>query len=151
MSCLPHRCRRGGTPVNTGTQTQGWGIIPTWFGAQPSTACLTGSTPGNCTKYFTITINPANANAQGVAEATAAINSAQSLNTCCIVIYKNIENYVTATDGTAVRAFLSGWATQLHNSGYQAAVYGNPGPAATDFSKDTPALDDAWLAKSNKQ
>jgi hypothetical protein len=80
------------------------------------------------------------------------MQSAQNLSAsggtiCCVVIYKDIENYVVGTDGKAVQAFLSGWATTLHASGYQAAVYGNPGPASTNFSKVSPALDDVQIAK----
>jgi len=141
-------------------QGQGWGIIPTWVGAQPSTACSGGTgTPGNCKKYYNTQISPdtATAYAQGGDEASAAMAAAELLNICCAVIYKDIENYVTATDGAAVEAFLSGWVTTLQVAGYQTGVYGNSsstpnsGPAVLNFSKVTPAIGNAWIAWSNKQ
>ncbi len=145
----------------TEIQTQGWGIIPIWFGAQPSSACypVTGgdNKPGECTKSFTTQIALATANAQGVVEATAAMASAQNLGICCIVIYKDFEDYVTGTDGKAVQDFLSGWNTTLQASGYKAGAYGNSGaankasPAVTNFTKATPALDDVWITWSNTQ
>jgi hypothetical protein len=144
-------------------QTQGWGIIPTWFGAQPPTACLTGTKPGSCTTYFSTVIsgNASTAFTQGVNEANAAINSLTApgptgVNLSGTIIYKNIENYVTGTtgDSAAVKAFLSGWSTTLHARtplAYLAGVYGNPAPASTDFAKVTPPLDDGWIASSNKK
>jgi len=144
----------------SGIQKQGWGIIPTWFGAQPSTACAPGKvqTPGSCSNYFA-TVIPSTASAastKGVAEANAAIHSLTApgptgINLKGTIIYKNIENYVTGTNGdsTAVQAFLSGWSNTLHAAGYLAGVYGNPSPASTDFAKVTPVLDDAWIAKTS--
>jgi photosystem II stability/assembly factor-like uncharacterized protein len=82
-------------------QTQGWGIIPTWFGAQPSTACAPGAitTPGKCTNYFTTTINPATANADGAAEANTAIAAMTNpgplgLNFTGPIIYKNSARHI---------------------------------------------------------
>jgi hypothetical protein len=147
----------------TAIQTQGWGIWPIWVGAQPSTSCSGGAgIPGNCKKYNTTKIDPATANATGIAEANAAMQSAQGLSSaggtiCCIIIYKDIENYVVGTDGPAVVAYLNGWTTTLKAAGYKAGVYGNSGnagttnPAVTNFTQVTPAIDDVWITWSNKQ
>ncbi len=142
-------------------QTQGWGLIPTWFGAQPSTACYVGTTPGNCTKYFSVVIGVSstcsNAYNCGVSEANAAILSMGAPGPTGLalsgpIIYKNIENYITGgNDSAAVKAFLGGWATTLQAAGYLAGVYGNPTPASSDFAVVTPLPDDVWIARSNKQ
>jgi hypothetical protein len=50
--------------------------------------------------------------------------------------------------GTAVQAFIGGWSSELHLSGYLAGAYGNPKPAQTDFANAGTIPDDVWIAKT---
>jgi len=98
----------------------------------------------------------------GTNEAKAAVSAANTLSVATPIIYKDIENYYgptlctpaqQAAAGAAVKAFLSGWDTQLHSTAdgsgyYLAGVYGNPKPAQNDFSMAAPIPDDVWIAKT---
>lgn len=132
---------------------QGWGIMPLWFGLQSSCACYVSK--GQCVAFTNqINNNTTQAAAQGVAEAKAAINSAQTLGVSPAIIYKDIENYYTSVCNSsqqsaaalAVRAYVGGWDQQMHTVGL-AGVYGNPAPASQDFTKASPIPDDVWVAK----
>jgi photosystem II stability/assembly factor-like uncharacterized protein len=127
-------------------QGQGWGIVPLWFGLQSACACRTQNP---CVPFtYQFSTNTSQAKTDGINEATAAISSAQKLGLSPTIIYHDIENYTPdgSTCSLPVQAFLSGWDQQMQTVG-KAGVYGNPAPAAQDFSKATPIPDDVWVAK----
>lgn len=145
---LPGSPNRGTDPnLNaawvTTIQGQGWGLIPIWFGLQA---------PCNTQSLTQFSSDPATAQTQGAQEADNAAAAAAALGVSGTIVYKDIENYTP--DGgqcsSAVRAFLTGWVSEMHTDGYQAGVYGNPSPAETDFSQVTPLPDDAWIAKAGQ-
>lgn len=127
----------------TAIQAQGWGLIPIWFGLQAP--CNTDPLAPN-----KISSDPAVAQTQGAQEADNATTAAAAFGLGGTIIYKDIENYTP--DGgqcsSAVRAFLTGWVSEMHAKGYQAGVYGNPSPAQMDFSQVSPSPDDAWITKT---
>lgn len=127
---------------------QGWGIMPLWFGLQSACSCYVDKT-GNCVPFtYQISTNLTQAKTQGINEATAANNAAKNLGLSPSIIYKDIENYTPdgSTCSLPVQAFLSGWDQQMDTVG-KAGVYGNPPPAAKDFSKASPIPDDVWIAR----
>ncbi len=127
-------------------QGQGWGIMPLWFGLQSACACRTQNP---CVPFtYQFSTNTSQAKTDGVNEAKAAISSAQKLGLSPTIIYHDIENYTPdgSTCSLPVQAFLSGWDQQMQTVG-KAGVYGNPAPAAQDFSSATPIPDDVWIAK----
>jgi hypothetical protein len=131
-------------------QTQGWGLIPIWFGLQ--SACVQNA---KITKFFSS--DPTQAKKDGIAEADAAVTAAEALNIGAVIIYKDIENYTatsSSTCGAAVIAFLNGWTVEIHQrlgGESKAGVYGNPLPARDDFSRVQPPLDDIWISKWDKR
>jgi hypothetical protein len=126
-----------------GAQRLGWGLIPTWFGLQSS--CIIGQP--NVTQYFGV--NGADPSTQGAEEADQAIAAAQRLGLATTIVYHDIENYtVNSSCSPVVEAFVDGWDTEMGLQGYQAGVYGNPLPAANDFSKASTIPNDVWIAKT---
>jgi photosystem II stability/assembly factor-like uncharacterized protein len=129
-------------------QGQGWGIMPIWFGLQSACSCYVNST-GQCVPFtYQISTNTTQAKTDGINEAKAAISAAQNLGLNPTIIFHDIENYTPdgSTCSLPVQAFLGGWDQQMHTVGL-AGVYGNPAPAAKDFSKASPIPDDVWIAK----
>ncbi len=136
---------------------QGWGLIPAWVGLQSPCACYkTNTSTGKCTQAYP-SVFSSNPGQDGKNEALAAVSAANALGVTTPIIYKDIENYYgptlcTATQqaaaGAAVQAFVSGWDSQLHTSGYLAGVYGNPKPAQNDFSQAATIPDDVWITKT---
>jgi photosystem II stability/assembly factor-like uncharacterized protein len=128
----------------TAVQKQGWGIIPIWFGVQSPCSCYVDQT-GQCVPFtYQFSSNPTQ---DGTNEAIAAVLSAQKLGLNPTIIYKNIEYYTPSPKcSPAVTQFLNGWDKQMQMVG-KAGVYGNPAPAAQDFSKALPPPDDVWIAK----
>lgn len=140
----------GSTWVST-IQTQGWGLIPLWVGPQPDASCILGRTFKS-----TINLNTTTAQAQGSTEALSAIAAAIALGLGGTnqPIYVDIENYNSTACGASIRAFLAGWISQIHTGDgthsytWRAGVYGNPGPATSDFSQLSPLPDDVFIAKA---
>lgn len=127
-------------------QQQGWGLMPLWVGLQAPCA----KTPG----YKPFSSDPATAQSQGSSDADLAANSMASLGLSNTIVYLDIENYDTTNTScrAAVRAFLTGWVTELHADGFPfAGVYGNPDPAGLDFSQVSPQPDDVWIAKGDNR
>jgi hypothetical protein len=127
----------------------GWGLIPIWFGLQ--SPCVVNK---KITKYFSSV--PAQANTQGIAEADAAVASANSLGITATIIYKDIEPFGTAVSSScdaAVIAFLGGWTQEIHQKlGVSTAgVYGSPSAAQADFTQAQPPPDDVWISQWNQQ
>ena len=135
------------TPTWLGNEaTAGWHFIPTYVGLQaPSNSC-------GCAG-----INPSQATAEGAAAARDAVGQAQSLGIGPgNPIYDDMEYYSrTGTNTSAVLAFLSGWTSQLHTSGYLSGVYGNGDSAITDlvdqYGTSYREPDDIWIADWNGQ
>jgi Rv2525c-like, glycoside hydrolase-like domain len=126
--------------------TAGWHFIPTYVGLQaPSNSC-------GCAG-----INPSRASAQGTAAAEDAVSQAQNLGIPAgNPIYDDMEYYPrNSTNTSAVLAFLSGWTSQLHASGYLSGVYGNADSAITDlvnqYGTGYTEPDDIWFADWNGQ
>lgn len=110
----------------TQVKNQGWGVIPIWFGLQAPAGCPNAT--------FTSYMDPANAAAQGKAEADSAASAADALGLSKTVIYKDIKNYtINSQCSPPVIAFVSAWVSELHNKGYSAGVYANPDPANQDI------------------
>ena len=135
------------TPTWLGNEAAaGWHFIPTYVGLQaPSNGC-------GCAG-----INPSQASTEGVAAAQDAVNQAQSLGIGPgNPIYDDMEFYSrSSTNTSAVLAFLSGWTSQLHASGYLSGVYGNGDSAITDlvsqYGTSYSEPDDIWIADWNGQ
>jgi photosystem II stability/assembly factor-like uncharacterized protein len=117
---------------------QGWGIMPLWAGPQAPCACRTYPP---CTPFpHVFSSTPSTAQADGVAEANAAATIAAGMGLSGTVIYYDMEQYQSGC-GSAVRAFVNGWVSQLHSNGYLAGVYGAPAGAQTDWWNVSPRPD----------
>lgn len=149
---------------------QGWGLIPIWVGPQAPCTCAPSNPPGiwpNCTNNWASTISTTGgAYAQGQAEADAATKGTRSAMQklglgSASPVYFDIENYTPSATcngnptGSYVNSFLSGWASEIQQNGYIAAVYGNPTPASTWYAGGTgyaavsPSPSDVWIANYN--
>ncbi len=127
----------------------GWHLMPIHVGPQAS-----------CTAYDSVmSADRPTAEAQGRAEAAAAVASVQSLAIGSgSTLYYDLEDY-DITDQTCRRAalsFLSGWTQQLHAQGYRSGVYSNIAAAITsldlanNLSKGSYVMpDDIWFAWDN--
>ncbi len=121
----------------------GWHLIPTYVGLQaPSNEC-------GCAG-----ITPSQASAQGTAAASDAVADAQALDIPAgNPIYFDMEAYSqTASNTSAVLAFLSAWTAGLHADGYVSGVYSSASSGISDlvgagatFAKP----DDIWIAEWN--
>jgi len=122
----------------------GWKFIPTWVGLQAP--CYAGNKPH-------MSADPATAYAQGVTEASAAIQTAIGLGLAAAdgsgsIIYFDMEHYASEdpTCDDPVRAFVSGWTGELHARGNLAGVYGNA-HALTGFASVANVPDAVWPAR----
>jgi hypothetical protein len=113
----------------THQQANGWHLLPIYFGLQAP--CTTSSKPNR--------IDPAQAAAQGRAEADAAVTAASALGLPrdSTLIF-DMEAYQTgnAACTTAVLTFLGSWTSRLHDHGYLSAVYTSIASGVTDLKKD---------------
>jgi Domain of unknown function (DUF1906) len=124
----------------------GWVLIATYVGLQaPSSTC--GCAP----------IVPAQASAEGTAAADDAITQAEA-NAIAPgnPIYDDMEGYSrTATNTSAVLAFLAAWTTELHAHGYLSGVYSSSNSGITDlvaqYGTGYAEPDDIWMAEWNGQ
>lgn len=121
----------------------GWHPIPTFVGLQASGAC------GGCAS-----IKPAQAAAEGVADANTAVADAQALGIAPgSPIYDDMENYSRSGNTSAVLAYLSAWTTQLHAVGYVSGVYSSGSSGITDLAAKWGTgyvePDDVWIAAWN--
>jgi hypothetical protein len=123
---------------------EGWQFIPIWVGPQAPCTGITGA----------VTINPAQAAAQGQAEAASAVAAAQSFGYGAgSPIYFDMEGYDSADTSCAqaVLTFLGGWTQGLHATGYLSGVYSSAGSGITDLASEYsdpayPRPDDVWIA-----
>ncbi len=122
----------------------GWRFIPTWVG--PQAPCYTGRKP-------LMSWDPATAQAQGIAEAAAAIKVAADLGLAAAdgsgtIIYYDLEHYDSSDSAChePVAAFISGWVGELQAAGNLAGVYGNPAPLVS-FAALPNVPDAIWPAR----
>ena len=123
---------------------EGWQFIPIWVGPQAPCTGITGA----------VTINPAQAAAQGQAEAASAVAAAQSFGYGTgSPIYFDMEGYNSSDTSCAqaVLTFLGGWTQGLHAAGYRSGVYSSAGSGITDLASEYgnpayPRPDDVWIA-----
>ncbi|MBR7829272.1 DUF1906 domain-containing protein [Actinospica sp. MGRD01-02] len=126
---------------------EGWKFIPIWVGPQASCTQLTNTT----------VIDPANAAAQGEAEAASAVAAAQQFGYGQgTPIYYDMESYSTAAAGCsqATLTFLGGWTAGLHAAGYLSGVYSSAATGIADLASQYTnsayqSPDDVWFADWN--
>ena len=128
---------------------EGWRFIPIWVGEQASCSAIPGAA----------LINPANAAAEGRAEAGSAVSTARSFGYGPgSTLYFDMEGY-DKSDATCVRGvltFLSAWTRGLHSAGYKSGVYSSAGSGITNLASEYGATsydgapytgpDDIWIA-----
>jgi len=118
-----------------------------WVGPQASCTTLTGTT----------VIDPANAAAQGEAEAASAVAAAQEFGYGAgIPIYYDMESYNNsdASCSQATLTFLGAWTTALHDAGYKSGVYSSAATGIADLASQYAntafaSPDDVWFADWN--
>jgi hypothetical protein len=108
---------------------EGWRFIPIWVGEQAPCSTISGAA----------LINPAEAAAEGTAEAAEAVSTAQSFGYGSgSTLYFDMEGYSRSAAGCsqAVLTFLSGWTQGLHAAGYRSGVYSSAGSGLTDLASE---------------
>jgi len=122
----------------------GWKFIPTWVG--PQAPCYTGNKPR-------MSADPAISNAEGAAEADAAVGVATGLGLAeadgsGTIIYYDMEHYDTGNTACneAARSFISGWTGRLRSRGNLVGVYGK-GAALSGFVASDNVPDAVWAAE----
>ncbi|MGH3168291.1 MAG: glycoside hydrolase domain-containing protein, partial [Trebonia sp.] len=124
--------------------SEGWRFIPIWVGEQASCSTIQGAA----------LINPADAAAEGTAEAASAVSTAESFGYGPgSTLYYDMEGYNNSnkTCSTGVLTFLSAWTQGLHAAGYQSGVYSSAGSGITDLAAQYGGTtytspDDIWAA-----
>jgi Domain of unknown function (DUF1906) len=125
----------------------GWRFIPIWVGPQAPCTGITGA----------VTIDPADATAQGQSEAASAVATAQSFGYGSgTPIYFDMEGYDNSDTACsqAVLSFLDGWTEGLHAAGYLSGVYSSAGSGMVDLASEYgqpgyASPDDVWIADWN--
>jgi hypothetical protein len=125
---------------------QGWKLVPIYVGLQAPCASISAAK-----------IDPATAGAQGAAAAADAMNRAAAIGIGAqrpLILDMEAYNNSDASCVAAVRAFVSGWAGQLHQGGYLAGFYSSAASGIADQSAiaTNPAynhLDVIWFAHWN--
>ena len=126
---------------------EGWQFIPIWVGPQASCTQLTGTT----------VIDPANAAAQGTAEAASAVAAAQEFGYGQgTPIYYDMESYDNSDTACsqATLTFLGAWTAGLHAAGYLSGVYSSAETGIADLvtqytNTAYQSPDDVWFADWN--
>ena len=126
---------------------EGWQFIPIWVGPQASCTKLTNTT----------IIDPANAAAQGQAEAASAVAAAQEFGYGQgTPIYYDMESYDNSNTSCsqATLTFLGAWTAGLHSAGYLSGVYSSAATGIADLAKQYTntayqSPDDVWFADWN--
>jgi hypothetical protein len=124
--------------------SEGWRFIPIWVGEQASCSTIQGAA----------LINPADAAAEGTAEAASAVSTAESYGYGKgSTLYYDMEGYdnSNATCSQGVLTFLSAWTQGLHAAGYLSGVYSSAGSGITDLAAQYGGTtytspDDIWIA-----
>jgi hypothetical protein len=114
----------------------GWSFMPIWVG--PEAPCFSRA-------IARFSSDPATAATQGRQEAAGAIAAAKALGFASgSVVYYDMEAYGT-TCSAAVQAFIGGWTSALHSSGWKAGMYGSCVNVG-DFAAASPRPDALWFA-----
>ncbi len=127
---------------------QGWNFIPTWVGPQA---------PCTVHNFYTMSSDPAVAFAEGRNEAGNAATAARNLGLTTqdlggTIIYYDMEPYPNiANCREAVKSFMAGWSSRLHELGNQAGGYGAACASyVADWVQSPPyTLDQIWPAAWN--
>jgi hypothetical protein len=125
----------------------GWGLMPLWVG--PQAPCVIQDNLAH--------IDPAQAAAQGKANAADAVTRAQYFGLGAgTPIYYNMEGYARgdAACTATVLTFVTAWTNELHRLGYGSGVYGGSGSLMVDMSNAVGSSgfappDDVWFAHWN--
>jgi Domain of unknown function (DUF1906) len=143
MACSQSNLTAAWTEQETAS---GWHLILIYVGLQaPRNEC-------GCAA-----ISSSSASSQGAAAAADAIAHAQLLGIGSgNPIYEDMEAYPhTASNTSAVLAFLAGWTTELHSQGYLSGVYASTGSGVADlvnnYGTGYSEPDDIWIAHWNGQ
>ena len=126
--------------------SQGWKLVPIYVGLQAP-----------CSTLSAAKIDPATAGAQGAAAAVDAMNRAGAISIGAQrPVFLDMEAYNNSDSNcvAAARAFVSGWAGQLHQGAYLAGFYSSAASGIADQSAiaTNPAynqLDAIWFAHWN--
>lgn len=123
--------------------SEGWQFIPIWVGEQASCSTIRGAQ----------LINPADAAAEGAAEAADAVATAQSFGYGTgTTLYFDMEGYARGgTCSQGVLTFLSSWTQGLHAAGYLSGVYSSGASGIADLAANYSSTtytrpDDVWVA-----
>ena len=130
----------------TAQSDAGWHLIPIYVGLQA---------PVNSCGCAAMSTNPTTAESQGTAAAQDAVVDAQTVGMGPgNPLYVDMEAYTRSASTTAaVLAFLSGWTTELHASGYGSGVYSSDGSGIYDlvsqYGTGYAEPDELWMANWN--
>jgi hypothetical protein len=124
--------------------TEGWTLIPTWVGRQPS--CGDGD--------YKISTDDTTAGSQGVMEADDAVYTALTLDIGSgAIIYNDIEGANGWTscpgDDDNVLAYLNGWDSEIHRLGFLSGYYSSASYNMAAASTVSHVPDDIWFADYN--
>ncbi|MGB4594643.1 MAG: DUF1906 domain-containing protein, partial [Anaerolineaceae bacterium] len=122
----------------------GWRFIPTWVGPQAP-----------CTNFkLKFSSNPATAYNEGVSNANEAVEALKirgmtNPDGSGSVIYYDLEYFSSDAACTeAVRSFLKGWTTRLHQLGNQSGIYATSGNLNQNrIYSISPVPDVVWIAE----
>jgi len=128
----------------TRVASEGWRYIPIWVGLQAPCSTIPRVS----------VINPADAAAEGQADAASAAATAQSFGySQGSPIYFDMEGYDSSntTCAQAVLTFLGAWTQGLHAAGYLSGVYSSAGSGISDLASEYgqpgyASPDDVWIA-----
>jgi hypothetical protein len=121
----------------------GWTLILTWVG--PQSPCS-----GYIPKFSS---DPNTAYQQGRSEADQAVTQARNLGFLKdLLIYNDIEYYKDdGTCGSAVKAYVSGWVSRLHEHGVKAGAYSiSCTSKMAEWASIANVPDQVWMAYYNK-
>jgi hypothetical protein len=120
----------------------GWALLPTWVGPQAPNSWPVG-------KYNLIDTNTTRAQQQGAEQASQAAPAASALGLAQgEIVYVDIEGQYNQDTATreAVKAYVNGWVTGLHNLGYKAGAYGSAYNVG-DWAAIANPPDAVWIVK----
>jgi len=122
----------------------GWRFIPTWVGPQAPCADF----------KYTFSLDPAKAYNEGVANANEAVEALKTRGMTNpdgsgSVIYYDLERFpYNVACQTAVRSFLKGWTTRLHQTGNKAGLYAtSTNINVNQIYNIDPVVDVVWIAE----
>jgi hypothetical protein len=109
----------------------GWRVLPIYLGLQAPARCQRAA-------FHRMSAKPLAALRQGVSAAEDAAESTDRLGLASVPVMYDMEHYEPGC-AAAVRAFLLGWTSRLHQLGRLAGVYGAPSSLGRDLVHGSPA------------